>query len=60
MLRRFLQHKLAVASMVIFVILVLVSLLKGVVWHYASTDITDDLSVGPERQRTRWAPTPRP
>ncbi|MCW2543947.1 MAG: transporter permease, partial [Frankiales bacterium] len=46
-LRRFLQHKLAVASIGIFLLLVFASVLKTVVWHYASTDITDDLSVGP-------------
>jgi ABC-type dipeptide/oligopeptide/nickel transport system permease subunit len=46
-LRRFLQHKLAVGSIVVFLLLVLASVLKTVVWHYASTDITDDLSVGP-------------
>ncbi|MCU1587587.1 MAG: binding-protein-dependent transport system inner rane component [Frankiales bacterium] len=46
-LRRFLQHKLAVASIAVFLVLVLVSVFKGVVWHYSSTDITDDLSLGP-------------
>jgi len=46
-LRRFLQHKLAVASLVLFVLLVLVSLFGEVIWHYKSTDITDDLSLPP-------------
>ena len=46
-LRRFLQHKLAVASVVIFVLLVLVSVFGETLWHYTSIDITDDLSVPP-------------
>ena len=46
-LRRFLQHKLAVASLVVFVLLVLVSVFGETLWHYTSTDITDDLSVPP-------------
>ena len=46
-LRRFLQHKLAVASLVVFVVLVLVSVFGETLWHYTSIDITDDLSVPP-------------
>jgi len=46
-LRRFLQHRLAVVSLVVFVLLVTVSLLGTTLWHYTSTDITDDLSMSP-------------
>ncbi len=46
-LRRFLQHRLAVVSLVVFVALVLLSVFGNVVWHYKSTTITDDLSMSP-------------
>lgn len=46
-LRRFLQHRLAVVSLAVFLALVLASLLGGVIWQYDSTTITDDLSVSP-------------
>lgn len=46
-LRRFLQHRLALVSLVIFVLMVLLSLFGTSVWHYTSIDITDDLSQGP-------------
>jgi len=46
-LRRFLQHRLAVASLVVFLLLVLASLFGSVIWHYSNTTITDDLSVSP-------------
>jgi ABC-type dipeptide/oligopeptide/nickel transport system permease subunit len=45
--RRFLQHRLAVLSLAVFLLLVLLSVFGGVVWHYDSTSITDDLSLGP-------------
>jgi ABC-type dipeptide/oligopeptide/nickel transport system permease subunit len=45
--RRFLQHRLAVVSLVVFAVLVLSSLLGEVIWHYDSTTITDDLSQAP-------------
>jgi len=45
--RRFLQHRLAVVSLVVFLLLVLSSLFGTVLWHYTSTTITDDLSLGP-------------
>ena len=46
-LRRFLQHRLAVISLAVFVLLVLLSVFGEQVWHYKSTDITDDLSLAP-------------
>jgi len=46
-LRRFLQHRLAVVSIVVFFFLVLVSVFGNVLWHYSSTTITDDLSLSP-------------
>ena len=46
-LRRFLQHRLAVGSLIVFLVLVLVSIFGNVLWHYSSTTITDDLSVAP-------------
>lgn len=46
-LRRFLQHRLAVISLVVFLLLVLLSLFAETWWQYTSTTITDDLSEGP-------------
>lgn len=46
-LRRFLQHRLAVASLVVFVVLVLVAYVGGALWHYAPNEITPDNSVPP-------------
>ncbi len=46
-LRRFLQHRLAVASLLIFVLLVVVSLGGNLFWRYRNTTITDDLSLAP-------------
>ena len=46
-LRRFLQHRLAVISLVVFLLLVLLSVFAESWWQYSSTTITDDLSEGP-------------
>ena len=46
-LRRFLQHRLAVVSLAIFLLLVVASLGGNLLWHYRSTSITDDLSLAP-------------
>jgi ABC-type dipeptide/oligopeptide/nickel transport system permease subunit len=46
-LRRFLAHRLAVASLVVFVLMVLLSLLGGRLWKYGYADITDDFSTPP-------------
>ena len=45
--RRFLQHRLAVISLGIFLLLVVASLSGNLLWHYRSTSITDDLSLAP-------------
>ena len=46
-LRRFLAHKLAVASLLVFVLLVLVSYLGPHVWHYRFDTLTTDYSQSP-------------
>ena len=46
-LRRFVQHRLAVVSLAIFLLIVVVSLAGNLLWHYHSTTITDDLSLAP-------------
>ena len=46
-LRRFLQHRLAVVSLCVFLLLVTVALLGNVLWHYSNTSVTDDLSLAP-------------
>jgi len=46
-LRRFLQHRLAVVSLAVFLLLVVASLGGNLFWHYGNTSITDDLSVAP-------------
>ena len=46
-LSRFLQHKLAVASLVVLVVLVVVSLIGGRIWKYGYEELTDSLSEGP-------------
>ncbi len=45
--RRFLQHKLAVASVFVLVAIVLLAFVGGALWHYKYTDITPDNSVPP-------------
>ena len=46
-LRRFFQHKLAVVSLVVLVLLALVSFVGGAVWHYKYNVYTNDLSTAP-------------
>jgi peptide/nickel transport system permease protein len=46
-LRRFRQHKLAVASVVVLFLVFLFAFLGPVVWHYGPNDFTDDFSVAP-------------
>jgi peptide/nickel transport system permease protein len=46
-IRRFMAHKLAVGSLVVFVIMVLVSLVGGRFWKYNYADITDQFSTPP-------------
>ena len=46
-IRRFMAHKLAVGSLVVFVLVVIVSLVGGRFWKYGYTDITDEFSSPP-------------
>jgi ABC-type dipeptide/oligopeptide/nickel transport system permease subunit len=46
-LRRFRQHKLAVASLVVLVLVVLFATLGAAIWHYGPNDFSDDFSVAP-------------
>ena len=46
-LRRFLAHKLAVGSLVVFLIVVVVSLIGGRFWRYSYADITPEFSSPP-------------
>ncbi|GAA2003968.1 ABC transporter permease [Catenulispora subtropica] len=46
-LRRFLQHKLAVASVIVLLLVVLFAFVGAAVWHYSPTQFTDDFSVAP-------------
>jgi ABC-type dipeptide/oligopeptide/nickel transport system permease subunit len=46
-LRRFLAHRLAVASLVVFLVVVVLSLIGGRLWKYGYADITDEFSSPP-------------
>jgi ABC-type dipeptide/oligopeptide/nickel transport system permease subunit len=46
-LRRFLAHKLAVGSLVVFFVVVIISLVGGRFWKYGYADITDEFSSPP-------------
>jgi ABC-type dipeptide/oligopeptide/nickel transport system permease subunit len=46
-IRRFLAHKLAVGSLIVFVLVVIVSLIGGRFWKYGYADITDEFSSPP-------------
>jgi ABC-type dipeptide/oligopeptide/nickel transport system permease subunit len=45
--RRFLSHKLAVGSLVVFLLMVVASLIGGRLWKYGYADITDEFSSPP-------------
>jgi peptide/nickel transport system permease protein len=45
--RRFLAHKLAVASLIMFVLIAVTALIGGRIWKYNYTDITDEFSTAP-------------
>ena len=45
--RRFMAHKLAVGSLVVFVLVVIISLIGGRFWKYGYADITDEFSSPP-------------
>lgn len=46
-MRRFLRHKLAVASLVVFLLIVVVAFVGPQVWKYSYTELTPDNSVPP-------------
>jgi glutathione transport system permease protein len=46
-IRRFLAHKLAVGSLVVFILVVIISLIGGRFWKYGYADITDEFSSPP-------------
>jgi ABC-type dipeptide/oligopeptide/nickel transport system permease subunit len=46
-IRRFLAHKLAVGSLVVFLLVVIISLIGGRFWKYGYADITDQFSTPP-------------
>jgi ABC-type dipeptide/oligopeptide/nickel transport system permease subunit len=46
-IRRFLAHKLAVGSLVVFLLMVVFSLIGGRLWKYGYADITDQFSSPP-------------
>jgi ABC-type dipeptide/oligopeptide/nickel transport system permease subunit len=46
-LRRFMAHKLAVGSLVVFLLVVIISLIGGRFWKYGYADITDEFSSPP-------------
>jgi ABC-type dipeptide/oligopeptide/nickel transport system permease subunit len=45
--RRFFQHRLAVASLVMLIVVVLLAFVGGALWKYSYSDITPDNSVAP-------------
>ena len=46
-IRRFMAHRLAVGSLVVFVLVVIISLVGGRFWKYGYADITDEFSSPP-------------
>jgi ABC-type dipeptide/oligopeptide/nickel transport system permease subunit len=46
-LRRFLRHRLAVGSLVLFILIVLLAFIGPLLWKYKYTDFTNDNSVPP-------------
>jgi ABC-type dipeptide/oligopeptide/nickel transport system permease subunit len=46
-IRRFMAHKLAVGSLVVFLLVVIISLIGGRFWKYGYADITDEFSSPP-------------
>jgi ABC-type dipeptide/oligopeptide/nickel transport system permease subunit len=46
-IRRFMAHKLAVGSLIVFVLVVIISLIGGRFWKYGYADITDEFSSPP-------------
>lgn len=46
-LRRFLQHRLAVASLIVLLLVIAVSLVGGKLWHFKYQDVTPEFSTPP-------------
>jgi peptide/nickel transport system permease protein len=46
-LRRFLRHRLAVASLAVFIAVVMLAFVGGTLWHYSYQQYTNDYSLGP-------------
>jgi ABC-type dipeptide/oligopeptide/nickel transport system permease subunit len=46
-IRRFMAHKLAVGSLVVFLLVIIISLIGGRFWKYGYADITDEFSSPP-------------
>ena len=49
-IRRFMAHKLAVGSLIVFVVVVIISLIGGRFWKYGYADITNEFSSPPSLQ----------
>jgi ABC-type dipeptide/oligopeptide/nickel transport system permease subunit len=49
-IRRFMAHKLAVGSLVVFLLVIIISLIGGRFWKYGYADITDEFSSSPSWQ----------
>jgi ABC-type dipeptide/oligopeptide/nickel transport system permease subunit len=49
-IRRFMAHKLAVGSLVVFVLVVILSLIGGRFWKYGYADITEEFSSPPSME----------
>jgi ABC-type dipeptide/oligopeptide/nickel transport system permease subunit len=49
-IRRFMAHKLAVGSLVVFLLVVIISLVGGRFWKYGYADITEEFSSPPSLQ----------
>jgi peptide/nickel transport system permease protein len=45
--RRFFQHKLAVTSLIVLILVILLAFIGGALWKYSYSDITQDNSVPP-------------
>lgn len=45
--RRFLRHKIAVGSLVVFILLLLFAFVLPIFWTYSYTDVTNDISQSP-------------
>ena len=46
-LRRFLQHRAAVVSLIVLLLVMVLALVGGRLWHYTYAEVTPDFSTGP-------------